>query len=195
MDIPQAPGMRRRILQEAAVLFARSGYNAVSTRQIAEACGITKAALYYHFVDKENLLAAILSENLDVLIQLIASCRSGLPDARGRLQAFVQAVFAQPAEQRAIIRLASQELPNLTPEFRARFSEQYHRQFIGSLAVILEDGMRAGELKSANPLHAAWLLLGMMYPFFYPGNERQAGSEPASEWILSVFFEGMAAHA
>ena len=36
------------------------GYDGVSMREIAEACGITKAALYYHFSSKDELLQELL---------------------------------------------------------------------------------------------------------------------------------------
>uniref|UniRef100_UPI003452EAA2 TetR/AcrR family transcriptional regulator n=1 Tax=uncultured Acinetobacter sp. TaxID=165433 RepID=UPI003452EAA2 len=40
-----------RILNCSIVLFARSGFHGVSMRQVAEAVGVTVAALYYHFKD------------------------------------------------------------------------------------------------------------------------------------------------
>ena len=42
-------GMSKRILQEATLLFTRSGYNAISMREIATACGITKAGIILSF--------------------------------------------------------------------------------------------------------------------------------------------------
>ena len=44
-----------RILNCSIVLFARSGFHGVSMRQVAVAVGVTVAALYYHFKDKETL--------------------------------------------------------------------------------------------------------------------------------------------
>src|SRR5512138_2815352 len=149
MVLVEAVGMHRRILQEATRLFTQNGYNAVSMREIAAACGITKAALYYHFTDKQALFAAILSEYLEHMNRLIDACREAAPTARGRLSAFVRAVFEQPAEQRAIIRLASQEMPNLSPELRGSFDRQYQAQFIGKLAGLLKEGIHYQELRPA----------------------------------------------
>jgi len=52
-DIPS--GTCALILERAIPLFADVGFAAVSMRQIATAVGITPAALYYHFPDKETL--------------------------------------------------------------------------------------------------------------------------------------------
>lgn len=54
----------REILAAARHLFMAHGYRAVSTRQIAEACGLTQPALYHHFAGKEALYVAILRDEL-----------------------------------------------------------------------------------------------------------------------------------
>src|SRR6204780_476668 len=50
---------RRRILAVALELFAVRGYAGTSIRDITERMGLTKAALYYHFASKEQILDAV----------------------------------------------------------------------------------------------------------------------------------------
>src|SRR5690606_37318230 len=57
---PQASGTRDRILAVALELFAQHGYAGTSIRDIADRMGITKAAVYYHFRSKVDLLAEVL---------------------------------------------------------------------------------------------------------------------------------------
>ncbi|WP_330454601.1 MULTISPECIES: helix-turn-helix domain-containing protein [unclassified Streptomyces] len=52
---------RARILDSATELFARSGYLAVSLRDIAAHAGLTHAGLLHHFPGKEALLLDVLS--------------------------------------------------------------------------------------------------------------------------------------
>ena len=40
------------------------GFRAVSTRQIADGCGLTQPALYHHFSDKQDLYVAVMKESL-----------------------------------------------------------------------------------------------------------------------------------
>ncbi len=47
---------RERILEVALELFSEQGYDKTSLREIAEQLGVTKAALYYHFERKEDIL-------------------------------------------------------------------------------------------------------------------------------------------
>lgn len=69
---------RARILAVARDLFARRGAQQTSLRDIAEALGITKPALYYHFDSREALLASILEPLLADLDAFIGS-REGKP--------------------------------------------------------------------------------------------------------------------
>lgn len=55
---------QRTILDASRRLFLAHGYRAVSTRQIAEASGVTQAALYHFFTGKEGLYAAMLRDEL-----------------------------------------------------------------------------------------------------------------------------------
>ena len=54
-----AADTRRRILAAALELFSTRGYAGTSMRDIAETMGMTKAALYYHFESKEQILEAV----------------------------------------------------------------------------------------------------------------------------------------
>jgi AcrR family transcriptional regulator len=71
---------RHRILEVASELFIEQGYDATSLREIADRLGFTKAALYYHFPSKEDLLVALVAPGEAVVRQLIER----LEDADGR---------------------------------------------------------------------------------------------------------------
>src|ERR1700733_4172431 len=54
--MPSQPSTRERIPDIALELFSEQGYDQTSLRDIAERLGTTKAALYYHFARKEDIL-------------------------------------------------------------------------------------------------------------------------------------------
>ena len=63
---------RQRIQDVALGLFAEQGYEKTSLREIAERLDVTKAALYYHFKTKEEILVSIfedLSRPIEDLIE------------------------------------------------------------------------------------------------------------------------------
>jgi len=56
---PGAASTRERILDVALDLFTEKGFDGTSLREIAERLGVTKAALYYHFASKDDILMAL----------------------------------------------------------------------------------------------------------------------------------------
>ena len=52
----------RQILDAAADLFARNGYDGVSVRKIAEKAGIKESSLYNHFKSKSDILETLFNE-------------------------------------------------------------------------------------------------------------------------------------
>lgn len=194
MSAPESLDLRTRILEEATRLFMAYGYNGISMREIAAAVGVSKAGLYYHFKDKEDLFLAILHDSLNTMEQITQVARGAGPTAHAQIGALVRALFAQPADQRAIIRLAGQEMAHIGPAARADFGRRYQEQFIGQIAAMLGDAIARGELRPIDPLTLTWLLLGMMYPFFTTSHEREQRSQAQTiEDLLALFFDGAAA--
>jgi AcrR family transcriptional regulator len=62
---------RRRILDVALELFAEQGYEKTSLREIAERLDVTKAALYYHFKTKEEILVSLFESLTQPMEELI----------------------------------------------------------------------------------------------------------------------------
>lgn len=66
-DIGNTDGTRERLIEIAADLFWKQGYQATGIAQILEAAGILRGSLYYYFPTKEDLLIAILEWRLKQL--------------------------------------------------------------------------------------------------------------------------------
>jgi AcrR family transcriptional regulator len=58
-EAPEAPSTRERILNVALDLFTEKGFDGASLREVAERLGVTKAAIYYHFASKDDILMAL----------------------------------------------------------------------------------------------------------------------------------------
>src|SRR4051812_34073594 len=86
------PDTRTRILQIAADLFRKHGYAGTSMRDISEQLGTSKAALYYHFQRKEDILDALVAPVLASLDAVIAEAEAApKPDPATLLRAVVMA--------------------------------------------------------------------------------------------------------
>lgn len=68
---PRRKDTRQRIEAAALDLFAEHGYEKTSLRTITDRLGITKAALYYYFPAKEDILVSVSERLLRALDELI----------------------------------------------------------------------------------------------------------------------------
>jgi AcrR family transcriptional regulator len=186
------PDLRGRILFTAKSLFIQHGYHGLAMRQIAESLNVSKPALYYHFKDKEELFLAILTNYLDEMETALDRIAAEPVTCREKIRNFMEYIFLQPSEQRAIIRLASQEMGQLSDTARKAFERIYREKFIGKIEAILLAGMQAGEFKPVRPEVATWTLLGLMYPYFYPAHAGKAGlSVETIHEIITVYMDGI----
>ncbi|HVM72417.1 MAG TPA: TetR/AcrR family transcriptional regulator [Anaerolineales bacterium] len=189
---PPDSNTRTQILSIAKRLFIQQGYHGLAMRQISEALGVTKAALYYHFKDKEELFMAILESYLDEMEITMDGLLAAGGSRRVQVQQFVRSVLYQPAEERAIIRLGSQEISQVSPEARQAFNRVYQEKFIGKIEAILRAGIEAGEFRPMQPEVATHALLGIMYPYLYPSKDKDKGVPPETvEQIIRIFLEGV----
>jgi AcrR family transcriptional regulator len=136
---------RARVLRAALELFAEKGFAATSTRELSERLGFTKAALYYYFKTKDDLLAALIHPVLEQMTALITQTpvRASVAARREVLAAYADLTIAhvdllrvliqdpsvarRPAsadhaalEERILQLLAGHETPDLTEQIRGR---------------------------------------------------------------------------
>jgi AcrR family transcriptional regulator len=90
---------RARIVEVALELIADRGFAATTTREISERLGFTKAALYYHFRTKDDLLAAIVAPAMSELEALVDDARPVVePAARRSVLAGYVTLVAEHAD-------------------------------------------------------------------------------------------------
>jgi AcrR family transcriptional regulator len=191
MNTSETRDLRESILTTAKILFSQRGYHGLAMREISEALGVAKSALYYHFKDKEQLFLAILETYLDEMEEVLDRIQAETPSADRRIRLLVEYILKQPSDQRAIIRLASQEMAQLSAAARQSFQLVYRRKFIDKIKAILHAGMESGEFKQLDPEIATWSLLGMMFPYFYPSHAGEALADETIRQIQAVYLNGI----
>ena len=88
---------RSRVQKVALELFAEQGYEKTSLREIAERLGVTKAALYYHFKSKEDIVHSFTDDyftELDALVDWAKDQPRGEENRREILDRYVSIVLA-----------------------------------------------------------------------------------------------------
>lgn len=84
--LPRRGAETRRLAKAAALeLFSQNGYEATSLREIAERLGVTKAALYYHFASKADIVRSLLADYLVALDDIVAWLEQEAPSPKAIL--------------------------------------------------------------------------------------------------------------
>ncbi|SCG57750.1 TetR/AcrR family transcriptional regulator [Micromonospora inositola] len=102
-------GTRERIQAVALELFTEQGYEKTSLREIAERLGVTKAALYYHFKSKDEIVNSFVEDRLHRMDELIDWARSqpaNLVTRRALITRYADAMFDR--EQPSVMRFFEQ---------------------------------------------------------------------------------------
>jgi TetR/AcrR family transcriptional regulator len=111
LEDPVTTTARADILNAADELFGQLGFNAASTREIAESCGVNKALIHYHFKTKDELFGAVLDRYYDKLDAALREALEGQGTMQARLartlDGYVDFLAANPSFSRIIQREAS----------------------------------------------------------------------------------------
>lgn len=91
---------RARIQQVAVELFTEHGYEGTSLREIAERLDVTKAALYYHFKSKEDIIRSLVEDYRGQMDDLIDWARSQprTPESRREILTRYMRVVAERSQ-------------------------------------------------------------------------------------------------
>lgn len=155
---------REEILGAARRLFMSRGYRAVSTRDIAEAVGLTQPALYHHFGGKEALYVAMLEAELASVSAELDAAASVDGPAFDRLVA-VATVLAGRGEH-DLGQMFHDLRQEMSSENRQRvglaFREAMLRPVMSAVDALADAGAIAPEASGLERAEAAILLLSVI---------------------------------
>jgi len=132
---------RTRILDAAQTLFAVHGFNATTTKAIAEQAEVPGGLIFYYFPTKKALLAGVLSER-NILVELRTVGETLItPDPRAALIALALRYLNTLKQHKELACIMLREFRS-HPEVASQFHElrEEHVQFIASF---LQESLRA----------------------------------------------------
>ena len=161
---PEA-GTKARLFAAAAGAFAARGFAGANVDRIADAAGVNKAMLYYHFKSKAGLYAEILHDMFESVAARLAATTAPESDPADRIRALVEAI-AREAEAR----------PHFPAIWLREIAEGGTHVDKGTMAVIVgilqqvasavHDGVAAKRFVPANPLLVQLGIVGPVLMFF-----------------------------
>jgi TetR/AcrR family transcriptional regulator len=168
---------RERILAVSGRVFNRRGYHGTTLDDIARALGVTKAALYYHVKNKEELLFQCHQRALDIGLEGFerALAQPAAPDDRLRL-----------ALAHYIEGMADQLQGTAVLLEQGALSPRHHRQIVrgrdeyeGALRGAIADGIAAGVFVPCDAKLVGFAILGAVH--WIPKWYHPAGPSTARE--------------
>jgi AcrR family transcriptional regulator len=154
------PDAARRLMLAGVDSFARRGYHATTTRDIASGAGMSPAALYVHFPSKAALLFAISRNGHEQTLALVENVAARADRPRERMRRLVEDFVAWHARRHTVARVVQYELQAL-PDEEYEVVAELRRRIERMVRDLIIEGVRAGDFTVAEPRTAARAVLSL----------------------------------
>jgi AcrR family transcriptional regulator len=154
------PEAARRLMLAGVESFARRGYHATTTRDIAGGAGMSPAALYVHFPSKAALLFAISRSGHEQTLTLVENVLTREQDPAERIRMIVEDFVAWHARRHTVARVVQYELQAL-PEHEYEVVAELRRRIERIVREVIADGVESGAFSVPEPRTAARAVLSL----------------------------------
>lgn len=159
---PKGDRRRKELVGIACTLFATRGFDKTSLQDIADAAGLTKAAVYHHFPDKARLYEAVVVSSL-AAIHAASAAETDLADTPlEKLRAFVRASARLIDEDRMNWVVGSNLFWSLDETERSPAILAARDRQERFLRELIRDAIDAGELRAVEPEMLGRLILSAL---------------------------------
>jgi AcrR family transcriptional regulator len=135
---------RRRLVRAGAQMFNRNGYASATLGQIAQAAGMTKGALYFHFASKDGLADAVQEQGHTVLRDFVrGQGDTGVPPVQALIDMthWLAWMLHEDPVIRASFRITNECAGRQPPV------TDFHQAWIAEVLRLIDRARTAGELR------------------------------------------------
>jgi AcrR family transcriptional regulator len=183
---------KKGILDAAAVLFAQAGYANIKMQDIAKTCGVSKSMLYHYFTKKEDVLFAIMREQIESHLRATDEVVALALPPEERLRQFVAMWMRRASEARARITVLMYERKFLAKRQQAAVDD-IARRLIDRVCELVTEVNPA--LRRAGPVHPrtyTLLLFGLLnWTEVWFRSTGPIGAEEMAGMIYQLFLSGL----
>jgi len=175
----RSSGLRTRaeIVAAAERHFAERGFEATRLEDIATEVGIRRAAIFYHFGDKQVLYAAVLDEVFRDWTEALPSGGSATERLEASLIGWIDYVAQRPTVARLILREAASSQPGKVSTFvrAGAASVEWFR-------AVIDEGIASGELEPRIEPYRFMSLMGAITVFHFAAMPWLTLDVPVEPW-------------
>jgi AcrR family transcriptional regulator len=190
--IPQRKSDRKLqlILERAAQVFARKGFEGASMRDLSRSTGISLAGLYHYVPSKQQLLHRIQMEAFSRILERLEERLAGIEDPEERVRVLIrnhlEYFLAHPVEMKVF----THEAEALEGSYRSEVGAIKRRYY--ELAMeLFRNLQQEGRAREVNARAAVLALFGMMnwiYTWHRP--ETDPGARELADTFADIFLHG-----
>ena len=165
--------IEEEILRVAADKFGKQGYQATTLDEIAAAAGISRAAFYLYFPNKEELLHRIYNQVIATSQAAVEQIVAEKLPVSEKLRRIIRHQVRYMATNIPLAQVFFSEIFNLRPEL-GQWVKRANRAFGGVIERVVSEGVQTGELIPLHPKQFTYALMGMcnwMHRWYRPGGE------------------------
>jgi AcrR family transcriptional regulator len=190
----RAATTQARIIGEARGLFLAKSYAEVTTESIARTAEVTKGGLYHHFPSKEALYISMMLGHLAAMKELFEAAVAMEGSSRDRLARLTRDFLELPTEERELMRLVRRDINIFSGNDRDRLVRAYQEALPQRVEEIVADGIRAGEIETADPRLLSWSFVALVEVVIgdYARDVLGDGTTARLDHVLELFFGGAA---
>ncbi|MER5427516.1 TetR/AcrR family transcriptional regulator [Streptomyces sp. NPDC002588] len=172
------------IFEQASRLFAERGFAGTNLRDIAEAMGVTRPALYYYVKSKEDLLAKLVAQMTEgPAAEIEALAKDDSLDPATKLRRIAHLIAFQRATQPSRFQLLLRSEADLPPA-AAKAHTTGMRAALTGLMHVMEEGVLKGQFRPVDARSTALAVAGMcnwVAWWHHPGDTHHTDAEVAEQ--------------
>ena len=181
--------MKESIVCAAAALFSTKGYDRTSMEDIANAAGVAKGSIYYHFKNKSQLFCETVLWGFDFLENKIIGIKDSDFTIEEITERMIQAIVETFLENRPVVDMVMIEP---SQEMDSEVLERMHsatEHFTDTISKIIREGINLREIRPVHPFGAAYASLRFIYE--YCRYARELPPERIQEDIGAILMKGL----
>lgn len=182
---------KEKIINCAALLFAKYGYNATSIKSIAESCKVSKSLIYHYYFSKEDMLYDIAQSHINKLISIIDDCsRLNFETNQLKLKKIISQFMIEYKTSKNRHKILIQDIEFLKPS-RQKKIKSLQMKVVRSVAEILKKiNPQIDEVKDLIPVTMG--LFGMInWTFTWINPSGKMTYKDVSDLFTNIFINGL----
>ena len=156
-----AEASKVKIIENAMILFSKKGFDATTVDDIAAACGVNKALLYYYYKNKAGLYEAVMMHVLGAIYEEVVTAGSRCGDPLSELETFIKTYADYAEKQPYFPALMLRELSDSGAHLPEMMFSSMRRLF-ALLSAILERGEKEGLFHNVVPMVIHFMIVGTL---------------------------------